>query len=820
MTKKKKLILEGLYTYRDQYSEMPSGALSKAKNVNIDKQSIASPRKGYEIQDLGLSDQVESMGDFEGKLILHSGSTLYKSDVDDGALSNVTAFSGTVEQYNSNIVRFNKQNENLYLNTKTGINKLDSITGTLRGAGAPRGKYLDLSLIAAGTGIIDDGEDRAYRLVWGYKDSNNNLILGAPSERAVIQKDTATPQDVQIVSNLPEEVDSVDWFYQLYRTKVADTGASGDEMFLVYEAQVSSTDISNGYVSVDDITVDALMGASLYTNDTQEGSSNANLQPPACVDLASYQNHMFYGNTQQKSFLDLTLIGELVVGNTLDIIVGVTTTTLTGVAGTPGANQFVVELGGATTSINIDATARNLVKAISDYVEGVEAYYTSGDADLPGKMTLQTSNFVDTFTIQATGTTIGADFSPNIEAVTSSETDIKPNRVYFSKLQEPEAVPAINFFDVGSSDEAIVALAALRDRLVVIKENSVHRITGTDVYSFSTQLIDNTIQISEIKTVTNLSNRIFALSNQGIVAISDSVQIVSRRVNDLVDVAFDKCHATTKETDGLYILTCEKDDTYYSVVYNTFNILFTTWELPQDTLFSYNLNSQLVYSVPKTDTEVNVLVERNSNSSLDYSDTSSAYTVSDITGGTFTFSDVTGLEVGMTLTEDGEIGKVTVASVDTDNDTAEVNILVNNINSSGTWTAYNLIDTTIEFWPYLGQGIEVYKDFRELALIFETQISGTVATRFLTDLNNIEESVSFSSVFDTSGWGLFGWGEIPWGEDPDTEQTLVKRIMVPWVMGKGHELVVGIDVSTSNQKWEFSGVSLQYNDISFTSVTT
>jgi len=819
MAVEKKLQMRGLYTYRDTYSDIPEGALLEAKNINIDLQNLATPRKGYEDQNVTsvFGSGVDSMGEYQGQIILHGGTKLARGTVGSSSISPINAYTGTYAQYDSNIVRFASQNQNLYFNTSDGIQKLDSVTGTPRDAGAPKGKYLTLSLITAtGTGIIANNDERSYRLVWGYKDTNGNTVLGAPSERGVIQNTAGSSRDVRLRSNLPTGVSSVEWFYQAYRTKQATiANGSGDEMFLVYESQLTSTDISNGYIQFDDITDDSLAGASLYTNDTQEGADNANTQPPACVDLVSYQNHMFYANTRLKSFLSLTLIGTLTAGDTITIDSG-TPKVLTGVSGAPSTDQFQVVTAG-TVAQQIDGTARSIVQAIDQYVTNVSAFYLSSANDLPGQMLLEAGDFsIDFSTISSVGT----KFSPDLTSAVDSETESKSNRVYFSKLQEPEAVPLINFFDIGSSDDAIVALASLRDKVVVIKEKSIHRITGTDANSFATQLIDDTVRVSEIKTVQNLSNRVFALSNQGIISISDSVQILSRRVNDLVQSTFTDCHAVTKEKDGQYVLTCTlSDGSYYSVAYNTFNTLYTTWEKPLKTQFGYSFDDQLIFSTPSLDGVYQLLIERNSGGVLDYSDISEDYTVTDIDGGTFTFSDVSGLEVGTFISESGGDGEATVASIDVDNDTCECAIIEEPTASSGTWSAYGLIDTSIKFWPYLGAGIDYFTMFNELALIFSTQISGSVVTTFSSDLSSTDQTVTFSDVQDTSGWGLFAWGEIPWGEDEDLTKTFVKRILVPRLVSKAHELDVKIEISTSNQLWQFSGISLKYRNVNFTPQT-
>jgi hypothetical protein len=146
-----------------------------------------------------------------------------------------------------------------------------------------------------------------------------------------------------VQSDLPTGVDT-SWFFQIYRTKEATiTVGSGDEMFLIYESQVSSTDVTNGYIQVTDITDDTLVGASLYTNETQEGEFQANTQPPACVDLTSYQNHMFYANTKQRDFFNVTLIGEMTTGDEITFNVsGGGDQTLT------GDTHFVIATGGTT----------------------------------------------------------------------------------------------------------------------------------------------------------------------------------------------------------------------------------------------------------------------------------------------------------------------------------------------------------------------------------------------------------------------------------------------------------------------------------------
>ena len=77
-----------------------------------------------------------------------------------------------------------------------------------------------------------------------------------------------------------------------------------------------------------------------------------------------------------------------------------------------------------------------------------------------------------TFTLPVNVTVGGAgswEKLTSTDAVSSNEQKI--NRVYYSKFQQPEAVPLLNYFDVGAADKAILRIFPLRDSLFVFKED-------------------------------------------------------------------------------------------------------------------------------------------------------------------------------------------------------------------------------------------------------------------------------------------------------------------------------------------------------------
>ncbi|WP_434127577.1 hypothetical protein, partial [Enterococcus faecium] len=62
---------------------------------------------------------------------------------------------------------------------------------------------------------------------------------------------------------------------------------------------------------------------------------------------------------------------------------------------------------------------------------------------------------------------VGSSFNPDISTASSSTNNDTPHRVYYSKQFQPEAVPSLNYFDIGSSEYAILRIVPLRDSVFV-----------------------------------------------------------------------------------------------------------------------------------------------------------------------------------------------------------------------------------------------------------------------------------------------------------------------------------------------------------------
>lgn len=211
-------------------------------------------------------------------------------------------------------------------------------------------------------------------------------------------------------------------------------------------------------------------------------------------------------------------------------------------------------------------------------------YATDSTPALLGKYTVTVtggSTFTVPVNVTSAGTT-GIWFKTDIE---STNDEVK-NRLFYSKLDQPEAVPLTNFIDIGPRDKAIDRIIALRDNLMVLKEDAVYIVTGTSAPDFSSRLLDSSTRIIAPDSAVVLNNKIYALSTQGVVSITESgISIISRPIEDRIlrfaNSRFDfkyKVFGVASETDRAYHLWAPTDtfDEVATQCYR-FNIFTRTW---------------------------------------------------------------------------------------------------------------------------------------------------------------------------------------------------------------------------------------------------
>jgi hypothetical protein len=252
-----------------------------------------------------------------------------------------------------------------------------------------------------------------------------------------------------------------------------------------------------------------------------------------------------------------------------------------------------VSLTDITVSGNLFTTA-----APHGYVAGDVIYIfdnpTGAKTEFGGKYTIATVPNNNEFTLTGITVTINqASISGIIyKADVGSDNSVNQNRVYFSKPFQPEAVPLVNYIDIGPKDKAIQRILALRDSLIVLKEDGVYVLSGPLAPDFSVRLVDSSALALAPDTAANLNNLIYVLTTQGVVTVSETgVGVISRNIeNKIQEIANNKYDykltswGVSSESDRCYIIwmPTKIGDTVATQAYryNTFTRTWTRWTKP------------------------------------------------------------------------------------------------------------------------------------------------------------------------------------------------------------------------------------------------
>lgn len=212
--------------------QTPDGALSRADNVVISRDGIVETRRG---QEPVASSSVRRLAAYKGALIGHDGTSTLSRSSDSGATW--TSYTQPVTPPSGEPLRTAEMASSLFLTDSTGVKRIDALTATPETAGVPAGLDVDLTLSSAGSPTAMPNNKRlAYRVLFGKRDANERLILGAPSGRATITNTSGATRDVAVNISIPRGVDS-SHFYQVYRSiaSVDQNTDPGDELGLVAE---------------------------------------------------------------------------------------------------------------------------------------------------------------------------------------------------------------------------------------------------------------------------------------------------------------------------------------------------------------------------------------------------------------------------------------------------------------------------------------------------------------------------------------------------------------------------------------------------------
>lgn len=375
------LSAKGIHSNNNYYST-PAGSLSEAVNVVCDRTDIIEPRRGMTQYGAEDASQTKQLMLYKDIIIKHYGSKLSYDFNNSGKFVDLTG-DAVNEVETGTRLKFVEMNGNFYFTTASGVKKLSALTVDdfasidIEQSGAIKAVDITVTVDYGSFGFLEPNSKVAYKLVFGKNDINDNLLLGVPSARSVVWNIGTVGCATDIIGILPSDIDET-YFYQLYRTGLSteanplvEPADPGDEMYLVIENNITSTDISNGYISTADITSEDFRrnGALLYVNPVSgEGILQSNEVPPFCKDMTEYKGIMFYTNTSSVQRLNLAFL--TITG----ITSGVTTFTVT-----DGVTPTVYTFNGdfETTTYTYSAVA-------TDFYNGAPAtakYFTLASAN-------------------------------------------------------------------------------------------------------------------------------------------------------------------------------------------------------------------------------------------------------------------------------------------------------------------------------------------------------------------------------------------------------------------------------------------------------
>lgn len=793
----------------------PEGGLLQAENIVCDRENVlAEKRRGwnrYFASIPAFPTTISALMEYRGRILAHAGSSLY---FDSTGTGNFVAYPVSLDSSDSNRMRSLETKKNLYLATSNGIYRNDALANTPVPAGSPMGLDLSGALTATSPTWFTNNKQVGYRIVFVKIDANQSEILGEPTPRLVLTNTSGSTKSVLLTASVPPGMVTGDWF-EVHRTDLsADQNTDpGAEMFKLQRVQLTGSDISNRLITFSDAFDPINLGDPLYTNPSEETIDQRNTIPPYAADLAFYKGFTFFLNTRRRHSIKLQLLDETKITNGQGLTITQGQSAKTIVAGASeliGANQFYNDASQPTSAQNRASIAQSMCRVLNRDTGSspfVVARYVSQPDDPPGIIEIQSRSFdPQPIYLSASSSQFGSGFSPTLPTIPStvfSDNEMKSNRLYFSKLDQPDAVPPDNWEQVGEEDRQGVRILALQDSLIVLMSQGIWRLTGDDENSFILKPLDPTIRVLAKDAAVLIDNSIYCLSDQGIVRISENgIAVMSWTTETELKKIFSFpsyatiTHAQGYASDRKYILWAQENptDTVAKIawVYNHFTQKWTTWRKTASAGHILKTEDKL-YLAHGDDRYV--LKERKSylTSLDDFMDEDIPVTITAIGTGTYLGSSVTTATIsysyagmpmakGFWLSQSGS-GQASLAVASIDNGGGSFTLTLQEAVPGLTLGAATVslpIVSLVRFKPETGGNAGVAKFFSVTQLYLEDDGAQNHELGFFTDIKPLSTFYSYYSLSipSSAGWGLTPWGEAPWGDSEPTISPIV-RMDVP-----------------------------------------
>lgn len=658
--------------------------------------------------------------------------------------------------------------------------------------------------------------------------------------------------DIDIEVIIPDDVVDGD-FYEVYRTLLsADaTTLPSPEYFKVTRQEVDGDDISAGTVTYTDTALEEFLDVRIYTSPSQGTISRQHDRPPYAKDVALFKGHLILANVKWEEEVEIQLKDTAgLTDDTSSITIGAETYTFSTAenVGSKKFQRYTTPTDFATLAEAVAATARSLVYVINKGSTAYYAFYTSAATEAPGKILIRHRALNgSTFSITADVAGTGDNFEPVLPTSGTDVSSVAPgaeNELSIGQFEEPESHHrSLSREPVGSEDDPIERIVALRDSLLIFKKlggmwvlsGETDRTTGS---SFKVKSRDQSLRIFGIETLVVLDNSAYLHSTKGFVRANENgTEIIGRQVEKktrelAVLSSFESLsHAISYESEHLYICWTPLDSTETTTttlgwVYNAITRK-VTHGFVKDCSSGHVLSADdKLYLAHGTDDFV--LQERKSHDEAgsDFMDEDIAATVTAVStktnaaGVTVSLVTVTYTYTGAALTDGFRFAQAAVfASVVAVTDlggnsyqlelSEELPGLAN-----GACTLSIPIYVAIKTAPVAGKDVSLLKQFNEVHIELEEDTAYRHFVGFATDIVPVEvfNTTAYEPLVGGSGWGRSAWGSSPWGDGGARGSTPVV-VQVPSDYCRGRRLRILYKNQTAGEKVSLSQISVYHRAI-------
>lgn len=469
-----------------------------------------------------------------------------------------------------------------------------------------------------------------------------------------------------------------------------------------------------------------------------------------------------------------------------------------------------------------------VVAGVHFFVAGQQVKLTANSVAFPSGVKTIVSATTTTFTYSEAGSA-SSESSKWFDSypMVSTSADAAPNRLYYSRTNQPEAVPLLNYIDVGSKDAEILRIVATRSSLFVFKEDGLFRVNGGNGI-FEVQLFDPTVHLLAPDSAVALENQVYALADIGVVAVSDTgVDIISRNVEELItslrgasltnlkNLTFGVAYPSERKY-LLWTISASGDTTpTQAFVYNTLTQAWTRWPLSRTHGYVNPADDKLHLA------EVSgyyVSQERKDFAYSDFSDRSVSVTVGSVAGAFLTLSGSPDVAVG-DIIKQGSYWD-TVSGVTTGGGNTVVSLLedthganVDSYYAIGAATVYKAIPSVVAWAGMVGDGPGKLKTWQDTEFVFANawvpRLTYTVSSELATAASSTVQLFTQTQSGGAKG-SINQWTNPPttW---PGTESPGVARVFVPQAYRMADRLFVKVAVPTAWGVWSLDALTQLFN---------